>query len=158
MEKMNLPVIYIKAGERPVLRELPFERPEGELYFEPAYQPLREMLGCDMVEHVSLAPGVGIWCDEEGRLVDAPKLVCNVDSPFYEGDMVGESVVVVLEHQDAGMFAPLFSGVLPTELRDSLSRQVLYTMAQRMVFPPLPGQVPAEPHVEVTGFDLKRDE
>ena len=32
------------------------------------YEWLREKLGCDMVEHVGVAPGISVWCDEEFRL------------------------------------------------------------------------------------------
>lgn len=158
MKTLNMKVIYIAAGERPVIRDLVYEQHEGEPFYDPSYEPLREMLGCEMVERVMLVPGVALWCDEEGRLVDKPEVICNVDAPYYVGDIVGKACVVALEHRDAGLFAPAFYEGIPDEQRMRMAGAALYTVARNLITPPEPGQVAAEPRIEVTGFDMKDDE
>lgn len=148
-----MPVIVIEAGKRPVMSEMLYERPEGEPFYEPKYTALKNAMQDVMLERVPLVDGIVIWCDEEGRLVDEPKLICNVEAPRYVGDMVGDRLIVALEHQNAGLFEPLFMGILSDEARMSIATEVLYQFAKKLIYPPEPGQVPAEPHIEFTALD-----
>ena len=67
---------------------------------EPKYEWLRGKLGCDMVEHVGVAPGISVWCDEEFRLKSNTRASAIIKAPQGGSYDFGGAIVITARSQE----------------------------------------------------------
>lgn len=144
MKPIEMPVFVIEPGKNPRVDKLVYEYSDGQ--YEPAYEPLKALLGDCMIEHVKLAPGISLWCDEEGRLHDEAECSAIVNAPFYAGDIAGPLVLAIdtTEHPfDA------FTKIDDDEARKVLAMRLLFTFGRTHIGPPPEDHVLAEPKITI---------
>ncbi len=141
---MEMPVIVIRPGGIPEFATLPYEQQDGQ--WEPTYEPLKAMLGCDMIEHVSLDAGVSLWCDEEGRLSDDAKPSCIVNAARYAGDIAGPCIVAIDMSRNP---FDAFAMIDDEYVRTLLARKFLFTFGRTYIGPVPEDYVLAEPKIEI---------